>query len=47
MTTVSIRLPVTMLEDVDSCTARLQEDTPLLVVTRTDALRFLLQVGLR
>lgn len=47
MTTVSIRLPVTMLEDVDACTARLQEDTPLLIVTRTDALRFLLQVGLR
>jgi hypothetical protein len=47
METVSIRLPAGMLEEIDRCTRRLKDDTPLLDVTRTDAIRFLIQVGLR
>jgi hypothetical protein len=35
------------MEEVDACTERLRKDTPLLAITRTETLRFLIQVGLR
>jgi hypothetical protein len=44
--TVSIRLPTSMIEHVDGCAERLQQETPLLIVNRTDAIRYLLQIGL-
>jgi hypothetical protein len=47
MDTVSIRLPSSILDEVDACTEKLREDTPLLAVTRTETIRFLIQVGLR
>ena len=46
MQAVSLRLPEALLDRIDACANRLREDTPLLEVTRTDALRYLIQVGL-
>ena len=46
MQAVSLRLPEPLVEQVDACAAQLQSETPLLEVTRTDALRYLIQVGL-
>jgi len=46
LSTVSIRLPQAMIDEIDRCAARLQEETPLLQVTRTDAIRYLLQTAL-
>ena len=46
MQAVSLRLPDGMIGEVDACAAQLQKDTPLLEVTRTDALRYLIQLGL-
>lgn len=46
MQAVSLRLPETIIAKVDECAARLQEQMPLLEVTRTDALRHLIQLGL-
>ena len=47
MQVVSLRLPDALVRRVDQLAARLQEDTPLLEVTRTDALRYLILVGLQ
>ena len=44
--TVSVRLPSELLQRIDDCTADLRRELPLLEVTRTDAIRFLLQSGL-
>jgi hypothetical protein len=46
LTTVSIRLPKTIIDDIDRCAKRLQQETPLLQVTRTDAVRYLIQTAL-
>ena len=46
MQAVSFRLPEDVMEGVDQCAAKLQEQIPLLEVTRTDALRHLIQLGL-
>ena len=46
MQPVSRRLPAALLAEVDACAERLQADTPLLEVNRTDALRYLIQLGL-
>jgi hypothetical protein len=46
MQAVSLRLPDFLLDQVDACAERLQRDMPLLEVTRTDALRYLIQTGL-
>lgn len=43
---VSIRLPDRILEQIDQCASKLQDEMPLLQVTRTDAIRYLIQVGL-
>ncbi len=43
---VSLRLPADLLAEVDGCAEQIQNDTPLLEVTRTDALRYLLQLGI-
>ena len=46
MQAVSLRLPGGLIDRVDACADQLQRDTPLLEVTRTDALRYLIQIGL-
>lgn len=46
MQPLSLRLPEAMIAEVDECARRLQAETPLLEVTRTDALRYLIQLGL-
>jgi predicted transcriptional regulator len=46
MQAVSLRLPDALVEQVDACADQLQRQTPLLEVTRTDALRYLIQMGL-
>ena len=46
MQAVSLRLPDPLLARIDACAERLQAETPLLEVTRTDALRYLIQLGL-
>ncbi|MDB5669633.1 MAG: hypothetical protein JWO25_592 [Alphaproteobacteria bacterium] len=46
MQAVSLRLPDSLVDRVDACAERLQAETPLLEVTRTDALRYLIQIGL-
>jgi hypothetical protein len=46
MQAVSLRLPAGLLARVDACADQLQKETPLLEVTRTDALRYLIQTGL-
>lgn len=46
MQPLSLRLPEQLVQKVDGCASRLQEETPLLEVTRTDALRYLIQLGL-
>jgi predicted transcriptional regulator len=46
MQAVSLRLPDALIDRVDACADRLQSETPLLEVTRTDALRYLIQIGL-
>jgi metal-responsive CopG/Arc/MetJ family transcriptional regulator len=43
---VSIRLPEALLAEVDECARTLQEETPLFEINRTDALRYLIQLGL-
>lgn len=44
---ISIRLPDAMLAEIDACASALTEETPLLEVTRTDAVRYLIQLGLQ
>jgi len=46
LVTVSVRLPQTLLGQVDDCATALEQETPLLQVTRTDAIRYLIQIGL-
>jgi metal-responsive CopG/Arc/MetJ family transcriptional regulator len=46
LTTVSIRLPQSVIDEIDQCADKLQEETPLLQVTRTDAVRYLIQTAL-
>ena len=46
LTTISVRLPPSMVEEVDECAEAIQKDAPLLQVTRTDAIRYLIQTGL-
>ena len=43
---MSLRLPEALVAQVDACAEGLQQEMPLLEVTRTDALRYLIQVGL-
>lgn len=43
---VSLRLPEALIGQVDACAKRLQDELPLLEVNRTDALRYLIQLGL-
>ena len=46
LTSVSIRLPDEMIEQIDACAEKLQDESPLLQVTRTDAVRYLLHTSL-
>jgi len=45
LSTISVRLQPSMLDAVDQCAAKLQKEVPLLQVTRTDAVRYLIQLG--
>lgn len=47
MTTISIRLPQSIIDEIDRSAERLREETPLLQVTRTDAVRYLIQSSLQ
>jgi hypothetical protein len=47
MDAISVRLPSSILGEVDACAEKLREDTPLFAITRTETIRFLIQVGLR
>ena len=46
LTTISVRLPQKMIDAVDDCAKTLQEETPLLEVTRTETIRYLIHTGL-
>lgn len=45
--TVSVRLPAGLIDEIDACTERLQDETPLLGVARADTIRYLLKLGLQ
>lgn len=45
--TVSIRLPAALIEEIDRYTLRLQEETPLLEISRADTMRYLLRAALQ
>jgi predicted transcriptional regulator len=47
MDTLAIRLPDDLVEQLDKYVERLQEDLPGLNITRADAIRQLLAVGLK
>ena len=47
MDTLAVRLPDDLVEQIDRYVANLQEQLPGLSVTRADAIRQLLAVGLR
>jgi hypothetical protein len=47
MQIVSLRLPRGMIEEIDRYTEKLQAETPLLQITRTEAMRYLVAVALR
>ena len=46
LSTISVRLPPKMIEGVDECAKKLQEETPLLEVTRTETIRYLIHTGM-
>jgi hypothetical protein len=46
MQPLSLRLPEELIEEIDACARKLQEEMPLLEVNRTDALRYLIKLGL-
>lgn len=46
LATISVRLQPSLLGAVDQCAEDLQEQVPLLQVTRTDAVRYLIQMGI-
>jgi hypothetical protein len=45
--TLSVRLPTALIDEIDTFTVRLQEETPLLAVARADTIRYLLKLGLQ
>ena len=47
MEILSIRVPKGMIEEIDRYTERLREETPLLAISRTDTIRYLLARGLK
>ena len=47
METVSARVPRDMLGDIDRYLLRMQEETPLLLLNRADAIRQLLAIALQ
>lgn len=47
MEIVSLRLSKGMIEEIDSYTQRLQAETPLLQITKADAIRYLIARGLQ
>jgi hypothetical protein len=47
MEVLSIRVPKGMIEEIDRYAERLREETPLLAINRTDAIRYLLARALK
>ena len=47
MDLLSIRLPKGMIDELDRYTEKLRQDTPLLAITRTDTIRYLLARALK
>ena len=47
MELVSIRVPRAMIDELDRYTETLREETPLLAITRTDTIRYLLARALK
>jgi hypothetical protein len=47
MEVLSIRVPKGLIEELDRYTEKLQEETPLLAINRTDTIRYLLARGLK
>ena len=47
MDLLSIRLPKGMIEELDRYTEQLREETPLLAITRTDTIRYLIARALK
>jgi metal-responsive CopG/Arc/MetJ family transcriptional regulator len=47
MDLLSIRLPKGMIEELDRYTEKLRQETPLLAITRTDTIRYLLARALK
>lgn len=45
--TLSVRLPAALIDEIDAFTVRLQEETPLLAIARADTIRYLLKFGLQ
>ena len=45
LATISVRLQPALLDAVDQCAEKLRKEVPLLQVTRTDAVRYLIQLG--
>jgi len=47
MDALSLRVPDELVEKIDRYTARLQDELPLLSISRADAIRQLIAVGLK
>ena len=47
MDALSLRVPDEMVKKIDNYTGRLQEELPLLSISRADAIRQLIAVGLK
>lgn len=47
MDLLSIRLPKGMIEELDRYTEQLRQETPLLAITRTDTIRYLIARALK
>ena len=47
MDSLSLRVPDELVDKIDTYTAQLQEELPLLSISRADAIRQLIAVGLK
>ena len=47
MDLLSIRMPKGMIDELDRYTEKLRQETPLLAITRTDTIRYLLARALK
>jgi hypothetical protein len=47
METISVRLPATVVREIDAYLAAMRLEAPLIMLNRADAIRQLLAIGLR